>query len=193
MRRMILTSLVLFPVLAHAQAGIATEPKPFTSSAALYAELNKPAGLAEVAMAAGETPAPISSMSTASHAVVRESVKTQFTGDFLEAALRMGGTLEYSMKGSLPTESSAPTVTRTVGVALSEAELAAQPAVSNVVVHAVVDENGVPRNVAISHSAGKVVDEKAVEAVSQYRFKPATVDNQPTWAEVSIAIKIEKK
>jgi TonB family protein len=193
MRRMILTSLVLFPVLAHAEARPATEPKPFTSSVALRAELNKPAGMAEVAVAAAETPAPISSMGAASHAVVRESVKTQFTGDFVEAALRLGGTLEYSMKGSLPTETSAPKVTRAVEVELSDKELAEQPAVSNVVVHAVVDEQGIPRNVGITHSGGKLVDQAAIAAVSQYRFKPATVDNQPTWAEVSIAIKIEKK
>src|ERR1700722_15555323 len=108
MRRMILTSLVLLPVLAQSVARAATEPKPLTSSVALQAELNKPAGMAEVAMAAGaETPALVST-SAVRHAAVRESVKTQFTGEFLEAALRMGGTLEYSMKGSLPTETSAP-------------------------------------------------------------------------------------
>ena len=35
--------------------------------------------------------------------------------------------------------------------------------------------------------------QKAIAAVSQYRFKPATVDNQPTWSAVSIAIKIQKQ
>jgi hypothetical protein len=34
---------------------------------------------------------------------------------------------------------------------------------------------------------------KAIAAVSQYRFKPATLDNKPTWASVSITIKIQKQ
>ena len=197
MRRMILATLVLFPVLAHAQAGTSVERKPFNSSAVLQAELKQPAGLyAEVALAAAETkpeaPASMVSLSAASHAAVRESIQARFSDDFAEAALRDGGTLEYTMRAT-PDETSAPKVTRTVEIELSQQELAEQPAVSNVVVHAIVDEQGVPRNVAITRSAGRIVDQKAVAAVSQYRFKPATVDNQPTWAAVSIAIKIQKQ
>ena len=33
---------------------------------------------------------------------------------------------------------------------------------------------------------------QAIQAVSQYRFKPATLDNKATWSTVSITIKIEK-
>jgi TonB family protein len=194
MRRTILTSLVLLPLLANVQANAASEPKPSTSSVALQAELRSPAGMAEVAMAAAaETPSSLVSTGATAHAAIRESVKTQFMGNFAEAAMKMGGTLEYSMKGSAPTEASAAKVTRAVEVDLSEQELLAQPAVSSVVVHAIVDEQGIPRNVGISHSAGKVVDDKAIAAVSQYRFKPATLDNQPTWSEVSISIKIQKQ
>jgi TonB family protein len=194
MRRMILTSLVLIPVLAHAEARSASEPKPFTSSAAFQAELKQPAGMAEVAMAAAaELPAPVVSTGAVAHAAVRESVKTEMLSGFAESALRTGGTLEYSMKGSAPAEASAPAVTRAVEIELSDKELADQPTVSNVVLHAIVDEQGVPRNVGITRSGGKLVDPKAIAAVNQYRFKPATVDNQPTWAEVSITIKIQKQ
>jgi TonB family protein len=197
MRRMILATLVLTPVLANAQASTSIERKPFNSSAVLQAELSRPAGLyAEVALAAAETkpesPASMVSLNAASHAAVRESVQAKFSDDFVEAALRQGGTLEYSLSAT-PVESSAPTVTRAVEVQLSQQELADQPSVSTVVVHAIVDEQGVPRNVAVTKSAGKVVDQKAVAAVSQYRFKPATVDNQPTWTSVSIAIKLQKQ
>ena len=125
---------------------------------------------------------------------MRESVQTQMLSGFAESALRLGGTLEYAMKGSAPAEASAPSVTRAVEIELSDKELASQPTVSNVVLHAIVDEQGVPRNVqGITRSGGKIVDQKAIAAVSQYRFKPATVDNQPTWAEVSITIKIQKQ
>jgi hypothetical protein len=41
--------------------------------------------------------------------------------------------------------------------------------------------------------AGTVVDKKALAAVSEYRFKPATVNNQAVQAAMTIAIKIEKQ
>jgi len=187
MRRMILTSLVLIPVLAHAQAGTPAEPKPSSSSAVQLAELTQPAGL--FAVAAAESPAAVS-LNT-NQAAFHETVRASFSDDFVEAALRTGGTLEYSMKAT-PTEVSAPKVTRAVELQLSDKELSEQPAVSNVVVRAIVDEQGIPRNLEITKSAGSLVDQKAIAAVSQYRFKPATVGNQPTWAAVSIAIKIQK-
>jgi TonB family protein len=195
MRRMVLTSLVLLPVMAHAQAGTSTEPKPSTSSAMNLAELAQPAVVAELAVKAAEskTGALTAAPGTTNHAAVREFIQTRMTGGLMEAALRQPGTLEYALKGSMPTQSSAPQVTQAVELDLSAQELAEQPAVSSVVLRAIVDENGVPRNVQVSHSAGSVVDRKAIAAVSQYRFKPATLDNKPTWASVSITIKIEKQ
>ena len=195
MRRMILTSLVLLPVLAHAQARTSTEPQPSPSSALLQAELTRPAGMAELAMAAATPAAASASISTinmSSHASIREFVQTRVTENLVDAALRQGGTMEYAMMGSLPTESSAPRVTRAVEVDLSAQELSQQPAVSNVVVHATVDSFGFPRNVTIVHSAGAVLDKKVLAAVGQYRFTPATLDNKPVDAAVTIAIKIEK-
>jgi Gram-negative bacterial TonB protein C-terminal len=199
MRRMILATLVLFPVLANAQASTSTERQLSNSSATLHAELKQPAGLyAAVALAAGETKAAAASASmvslnTASHAMVRESVQARFVGDdFVEAAVRQGGTLEYSMVAT-PMERSEAKVTRAVEIDLSQQELAGEPVVSNVVVHATVDEYGIPRNVLVTKSAGQVIDQKAIAAVSQYRFKPATLGNQPKWSTVSIAIKIQKQ
>jgi len=178
MRRMILTSLVLLPVMAQAQAATSTEPQPSTSSATLQAELTAPAALAGI--------------HAAPHTAVRQFVQTKMTDDMLAAAVLQPGTLEYAIRGTVPTQSSAPTVNRAVSVDLSEQELAEQPAVSRVVLSAIVDENGVPRNVTVTQSGGSVVDRKAIAAVSQYRFKPAMMDNKPTWATVSIAIKIQK-
>jgi TonB family protein len=184
MRRMILTSLVLLPVMAHAQAGTSTEPQPSTSSAMLHAELTRPTGPATYA---ASTAAP-----AASHTAVREFVKTRTSDDFADSAMRDAGTLEYAMMGDIPTEASAPKLTRVVEVQLSEQELAAQPQVANVTVRATIDADGLPRNVAVAHSAGTVLDKRALEAVSQYRFKPATRDNQPVDAPVMITIRIQK-
>jgi hypothetical protein len=180
---MILTSLVLLPVMAHAAATTSTEPQP-SSSSALLAELARPASATPAAS--------IASVNMANHSAIREFVQTRMMESFADAALLKGGTLEHAMMGSVPTESSAPKVTRAVEVDLSAKELADQPAVSNVVLHAIVDVNGVPRNVAVTQSAGSVIDKKAIEAVSQYRFTPATYDNKPTWSTISIAIKIQK-
>jgi TonB family protein len=132
MRRMILTSLVLLPVMAHAQARTSAEPQPSSSSVALVAELTQ------------------------------------------------------------PKEASPATVTRAVEVQLSTEELAEQPAVCKVVVHANVDASGVPHDVAVTQSGGSLIDRKVIEAVNQYRFKPATLDSKPTWSSVSISIKIQK-
>ena len=102
MRRKILASLVLLPGMAQALTSI--EPQPSTSSAMLQAEQTHPAAMAELAMAAA-TPAAAASASVAtinmpSHAAIREFVQTRMTENFVDAALRRGGTLEYAMMGS---------------------------------------------------------------------------------------------
>ena len=195
MRRMILTSLVLLPVLARAQASPATEPKPSTSSATLRAELTQPTGAAVHAMA-GAAPAAAPTAvptTTIAHAAFREIVHTQMTDDFADAALRQGGTLQYVMYGGgTPTEATVPVLTRAVEIDLSQPELAAEPAVTNVIVRATVDAYGFPRNLAVAQSAGTSLDKKALATVSQFRFKPATLDNRPVDAGVLITIKIQK-
>jgi TonB family protein len=181
---MILTSLVLLPVIAHAATSTSTEPQPSNSSAILAAEVARSASAAPAASLATAT--------MTSHASIHEFVQTRMMENSADAALVKAGTLEYAMMGSVPAQSSAPKVTRAVEMSLSTEDLANQPAVSNVVLHAIVDEHGVPRNVAVIQSAGAVIDRRAIEAVSQYRFLPATYDNKPTWASVSITIKIQK-
>jgi hypothetical protein len=201
MRRMILIPLVLLPVLAHAQASTPIEPKPFTSSANLRAAGVSGDGSTslgwKLTLAANPAPAAPAGSTTlnnaADHAAFRELVQTRMTDDFADAALRRGGTLEYVMYGGgTPTESTSPSLTRAVEIDLSQQELAAQPTLTNVVVQATVDIYGFPRNLAVAHSAGAVLDKKALAAVSQYRFKPATLDNRPVDAAVLITIKIQK-
>lgn len=186
MRRMILTSLVLIPVLANAQTSAPTGPQPSSSSAILEAELTTPSAPAAAPITS------ISAANVASHAVVREVVHTSVSDDFLEAAMRKGGTIEHTLYGSSSVRDNAPQLTRAVEIELTQEELATRPAVSNVVVRATVDQYGYPRNLQVAQSAGSLVDKRALEAVSQYRFKPATRDNQPVEANVSITIKIEK-
>lgn len=180
MNRMILSTLVLPSLLGLAQAAVAVEPKPMNPSVALLTE-------------AATTHASLVAVNAGMNAEIKESVRAQFVGqDFVQAALRQGGTLEYAFKGDTPMQSSVPRVTKAVEVDLSPAELAETPAVTSVTLRAIVDENGIPRNVSVTKSGGAKVDQKAIAALQQYRFAPATIDNQPTWSSVVVTIKIQK-
>ncbi len=57
----------------------------------------------------------------------------------------------------------------------------------NVIVSMIVDSNGEPHNVQVDRGLGNELDEKAVEAVQQYRFKPATRSGEP----VPVRLKVE--
>jgi protein TonB len=56
-----------------------------------------------------------------------------------------------------------------------------------VLVNLTVDKRGMPQHVHILRGVGDGLDRKAVEAVKEYRFKPAMKDNQP----VEVALNIE--
>jgi len=195
MRLAILTSLVLLPVLAHGQASTPAVVKPIPASAVVQAELTQPAVLkaAIKAAAAAEPANTISSMNAASHPAVREFVQILVTENFVHQALRQAGTLEYGFKGSEVTEESAPRMVRTGNLQLSREELAAAPEVTQVSVSGTVDAYGYLRNLAVTRSAGTLIDKKALKAASEFRFKPATVDNQPVGAAVTVSMQIEKQ
>lgn len=55
----------------------------------------------------------------------------------------------------------------------------------------VVDEHGVPHKVAIVRGMGEEIDQHAVEAVQQYRFKPATRNGQPVAVKLKLEINID--
>jgi TonB family protein len=173
MRRMILTSLVLLPVMAHAQARPSAEFKPST-----FAELALPATPAATAVSSTHT-----MTSTEASDAVQELIRIRTVDD--SAAVETFDPIPRS-------QASTPSVKSAAAFGLLPQELEHQPAVIAVVVDAMVDANGIPHNISISHSAGKLIDQKAVAAVSQYRFQPALLDNRPTPSNVSITIKIQQ-
>jgi len=195
MRLAILSSLVLLPVLAHGQATAPAKSKAITSSAVFQAELTQPAALAAAVKgaAAADVASALPSVNSTGHVLVREYVQTQLAEDFTREAMRRGGTLEYSIQGSAPTEASAPTVTHSAEIQLTQEELAATPELTFVTVSGTVDQYGFPRELTVTQSAGKTVDRKALAAVSGFRFKPATIDNQPVEAALTISIQIQKQ
>lgn len=84
----------------------------------------------------------------------------------------------------------APVVIAQVDPEFSE-EARKQKFSGNVLVDLIVDEHGDPTHVRVARGVGLGLDEKAVEAVRQYRFKPATKDGRPVKVELSIEVRFE--
>jgi len=60
-----------------------------------------------------------------------------------------------------------------------------------VVVNLVVTPQGVPDNVRVVKSLNVALDQKAIEAVSQYRFKPAMQEGHPISVPVNVEVKYQ--
>jgi TonB family protein len=52
----------------------------------------------------------------------------------------------------------------------------------------IVDAHGNPQNVHVIRTLGMGLDEKALEAVRRYRFKPGTKDGKPVSVLISVAV-----
>jgi TonB family protein len=52
----------------------------------------------------------------------------------------------------------------------------------------VVDENGVPKEIKVIRSLGLGLDQKAIEAVQKWRFKPGAKDGQPVPVVATIEV-----
>ena len=57
-----------------------------------------------------------------------------------------------------------------------------------VLIRVLVDEDGLPRLVGLMAGAGMGLDEKALEAVRKYKFKPATLEGIPVPFLMSIEV-----
>jgi protein TonB len=60
-----------------------------------------------------------------------------------------------------------------------------------VLVNLVVDQNGMPQNVHVLRGVGMGLDEKAVEAVKQYKFKPAREAGKPVAVELNVEVNFQ--
>jgi protein TonB len=61
----------------------------------------------------------------------------------------------------------------------------------NVVVNLWVDQNGMPSHVHVIRGVGMGLDEKAVEAVRQYKFKPAMENGKPVTVEMNVEVNFQ--
>jgi protein TonB len=60
-----------------------------------------------------------------------------------------------------------------------------------VTVNLVVDTKGLPENVRVIRGVGMGLDEKALEAVRQYRFKPAMENGKPVPVQVNVEVNFQ--
>ena len=86
----------------------------------------------------------------------------------------------------LPTGAKPPVVIHSVDAEFSD-EARAERVEGVVLISTIVDEQGMPTEIRVERSAGHGLDENAVAAVSQYRFRPATLDGKP----IAVRIRIE--
>lgn len=61
----------------------------------------------------------------------------------------------------------------------------------NVMVSLIVDANGKPRNVHVLRGVGMGLDQKAVEAVQQYKFKPAMQNGKPVAVYLNVEVNFQ--
>ena len=60
-----------------------------------------------------------------------------------------------------------------------------------VVISLIVDAQGNPQHVRVTRQLGMGLDEKAVEAVKQYKFKPALMQGKPVPVEINIEVNFQ--
>jgi TonB family protein len=56
------------------------------------------------------------------------------------------------------------------------------------IVDLIVDEDGKPSDLKVTKSVGPTMDRNVLAAVSQFRFTPGTLDNQPTAVPVALEV-----
>jgi len=61
----------------------------------------------------------------------------------------------------------------------------------NVLVYLQVDTNGNPRNVRVLKGIGLGLDEKAMDAVRHYKFKPAMENGKPVIVEMNVEVNFQ--
>jgi periplasmic protein TonB len=76
---------------------------------------------------------------------------------------------------------------------LNNTEAAHKAKVSgSVLVIIYVATRGDPSHIRVNRGLGKGLDQKAVEAVHQYKFKPAMKDGKPVLVEIGLEVKFQE-
>jgi TonB family protein len=178
MRLFALTALALVPAAAFAQ-----------NAPSLQASVAKPVAFVSAAAAPAATPA----VAMASPVRFHDVIKASLTSPEMDQSQAEAGTISFTLlsdEGSKPSFV-APKLISVVGRNLP-LDLATNTN-ADVTVNFLVDNHGVPQDFTVVRSAGSpAVDKDTIEALRQYRFKPATLDNLPIVAHLTMEIKLQK-
>jgi TonB family protein len=66
------------------------------------------------------------------------------------------------------------------------------PSEATVVLSLNVDETGKPQDVQVVKSVNKMLDERVIDAVRQFHFKPATLDEQPVPVDMTLNVVVKR-
>ena len=55
----------------------------------------------------------------------------------------------------------------------------------------IVDQYGHPQNLKVARSLGMGLDQKAIEAVRQWKFEPAMKDGRPVAVQINVGSKLQ--
>jgi TonB family protein len=85
----------------------------------------------------------------------------------------------------------APQIIRTAKVEVSSAVTAQTPKFAEVVLKLTVDKNGMAKNVQVIKSVSPFLDEPVLAAVQQFRWQPATLDNQIIPFDLTLNVEVQ--
>jgi hypothetical protein len=66
------------------------------------------------------------------------------------------------------------------------------PADAQVELSLTVDEKGIPQNIHVVKSFSPFVDSRVIETVSEFHFRPGTIDNQPTAVDLNLTVNVAR-
>lgn len=147
MRKVIVATLALTPMLLHAQANSPAQTQASPSSPTLQSKLIAPAEI---------------NGSSGAHTTTPLRVSTGVVAPKLVYTVTVENDTDTTLTGFTWDRKS--------------------------VVSMVVDANGKPQDLKILQTLGPVMDRNVLTAVSQYRFKPGTLDGQPTSVPVNLEV-----
>lgn len=181
MRLALLTTLALLPAAAFAQTA---------SQTTMTASLAQPVGFARVSASSTSNSAATPSVALAP-VHLHDVLKTELVSRQMDESIAQGGSITYKLMGyDAKPEFVPPVLVHTVGRTLPADEAATSDA--KVVLGFTVDVQGRPCDIRVLHSDNTAVDKGTVDALRQYRFKPATYDNSPAVAHLTMEISLQK-
>ena len=172
MRSILLLSIAALPMAAFAQArNVAALAPGSTMTAAASGAAAGAIGLPKI--------------------TVHESVLAVVAEDFAQPMISDDASLSSTFGG--PQSAVAPKIVQWTALPVSQQDLAALPKEAKVSVKMIVNHSGKPELLQIAQSAGKNVDQIALDTVKNYRFSPAEVDKKPVDVPVTVTVTIDKQ